>query len=201
MEYFSIEQIGRKYGLTIHQVRRKLQGKATPKNTKVGAKNRVFYSEKLVLEVFGAQNETQNETRETPRNETPQTPEIQRNEAKSKTRNETPQTPQNDSTDQLLTDASGKGKIFTPENVKRYASKVFYLKKMVANLERENDHLRSQNQNLTTLLAMEKQATLQSPKNDLQPHETKETALSIGLLFLFVCGAILMLFSAFWLFS
>ena len=167
MEYFSIEEIAKIYGIPNHQARRRLVGKGKAVDVKVVDKNRKLYSKELVLLVFG----------KAPSEPPPPT----------------------------TTDASGKGKIFAPENVKRYANKVFYLKKMVANLERENDHLRTQNNNLTTLLAMEKQATLQAPKNDKKndgkTHEQKETAQSIGLLFLFVCSAILMLFFAFYLIS
>ncbi len=183
MEYFSIEEIAKNYGIPTHQARRRLIGKGKAVDVKVVDKNRKLYSKELILLVFG------------------KAPQQLPTDASEPTTTEPPP-PTNQ---QTPTDASGKGKIFTPENVKRYANKVFYLKKMVANLERENDHLRSQNQNLTTLLAMEKQAALQSPKNDekndLKTHETKETSQSIGLLFLFVCTAILMLFFAFYLIS
>jgi regulator of replication initiation timing len=178
LEYFTIEQISKKYGIPTYQARRRLIGKGKAVDVKVVDKNRKLYAKELVLLVFGkASSEPPAEPSEPPPPSHQQPP----------------------------TNASGKGKIFTPESVKRYANKVFYLKKMVANLERENDHLRTQNQNLTTLLAMEKQATLQTPKNDikndLKTNETKETAQSIGLLFLFVCSAILMLFFAFYLVS
>ena len=178
MEYLSVEQIALQYGLTLHQVRRRLhQHKSSALDIKVVAKNRKLYSKALVLLLFGdapsgpppAQNKTRNETQNTKRNRPPQKPIIKHTTHHREPQNET----QNET--------------------------------LIQTLRSEIDYLRTQNNNLMTLLAMEKQNALNSPKNDekndLKTNEPKETAQSIGLLFLFVCSAILMLFFAFYLIS
>jgi hypothetical protein len=177
LEFFSIEEIAKSYGIAIHKARRCLSGKGKSVDIKVVNKNKKLYSKELVLVIFGE-------------------PPIEPTESQNPSKTE-----KNESTDDL----KQKPLFYTTNHIKQYKTKIIYLKRMVANLERENNHLRTQNQNLTTLLAMEKQAAIQSPKNDIKndvkTNETSETALSIGLLFLFVCGAILLLFFAFYLVS
>jgi len=174
MEYLTVEQVATMYDIPTHKARRALVGKGKAVDVKIGDKNRKLYSKALVLSVFG---------------EPPIEPTESQNPSKTE-KNEPPTVPHK-----------------PPRSIDKI--RVIFLKRLVANLERERDdlrnqyqrdtdHLRSQNQNLTKLLAMEKQAALQAPKNgeinDLKTNETKKIGESIGNLFLFVLVAVSVLF-------